>query len=219
MHFKCILLPNEPIATGAASTSPAGQHHNEPIASGASPSPPAGQQKPGSHLKLWGLTLGMTLDLLSSMSLPTDAAAAKASTKNGDLSTYPHAVAALPQEKGVLFAPSMASIFPRFVCRLMVKSFEIARADFRSQSYPDINALIYVFGRRYRRTLNQSPTESARVNWAGMSIGSYYAAVRRALVVAVVLRALTALGGIGWLVFELRKRMQSRKVAKALGLR
>lgn len=97
MHFKCILLPNAPIATGAV------------------PVPQAGQQLP--ELRLWGLTLGMTLDLLSSMSLPTDAAATKASTKSGDLSTYPHAIAALPQEKGALFAPSMASIFPRFVRR------------------------------------------------------------------------------------------------------
>ncbi|ORY74074.1 hypothetical protein BCR35DRAFT_306869 [Leucosporidium creatinivorum] len=179
MQFKCILLPNEPIATGAL------------------PSPQA--VVPNAPLKLWGLTLGMTLDLLSSMSLPTDAAASKGSTKSGDLSTYPHAVAALPQDKGALFAPSMASIFPRF-------------------SYPDINALIWIFGFRYRRTLKQSPTDSARVNWAGMSIGSYYAAVRRALVVAVVLRALTALGGLGWLGWTLRKRLQSRRTARALAL-
>jgi hypothetical protein len=89
----------------------------------------------------------------------------------------------------------------------------------RTQSYPDINALIWIFGFRYRRTLKQSPTESARVNWAGMSIGTYYAAVRRALVVAVVLRALTALGGLGWLFFELRKRLESKRALKAMGMR
>lgn len=62
----------------------------------------------------------MTLDLLSSMSLPSDAGAKRGSTRKGDLSTYPHAVSALEEGgKGKMspFAPSMASIFPRFVSR------------------------------------------------------------------------------------------------------
>lgn len=108
MQFKCILLPNEPIATGV-------------------PLPTTADGRPLQlfDLKLWGLTLGMTLDLLSSMSLPSDIVIegkGKTGEGKGDLSTYPHAMAELEQKnkgkKGmVAFAPSMASIFPRFVSR------------------------------------------------------------------------------------------------------
>jgi hypothetical protein len=55
-----------------------------------------------------------------------------------NLSTYPHATLDLPPMSlsGAIspFAPSMASIFPRF-------------------AYADINVLIYLFGWRYRRLL------------------------------------------------------------------
>ncbi|KAM0786375.1 hypothetical protein ACM66B_001843 [Microbotryomycetes sp. NB124-2] len=190
MNFTCILLPNEPIAVG-----------NMP------PRPPKGELP---ELKLWGLTLGMTLDLLSSMKLPDAPSSAgnnkeRAATHPGlsDLSTYPHAISTLSSNNTSLptmFAPSMASIFPRF-------------------AYPDINFLIWVFGYRYRRTLKTPPHEYARVNWQGMSISSYYASVRRALVVAVVLRAVAAIGGLSWLVAELRHRIKEKKgLRAALGL-
>lgn len=86
----------------------------------------------------------------------------------------------------------------------------------RCQTYPDINLLIWIFGFRYRRTLKQNPDSPsrARVNWAGMSIGSYYAAVRRALVVAVVLRAITALTALGFGVAALRRRLQERRLLR-----
>jgi hypothetical protein len=77
------------------------------------------------------------------------------------------------------------------------------------QSYPDINFLIWVFAFRYRRLLRHPSNAAtrprppdtpaparAKVNWAGMSLNAYYAAVRRALVVAVFLRSCAALGGI-----------------------
>lgn len=58
----------------------------------------------------------MTIDLLSTMSLPNAAVANASSTKSGDLSTYPHAAVALDPDAGATpFAPSNASIFPRFV--------------------------------------------------------------------------------------------------------
>ncbi|GAA5987533.1 hypothetical protein JCM10908_001995 [Rhodotorula pacifica] len=172
MDFKCILLPNDPIASSYAT---------KPLVDGTAP-----------ELKLWGLTLGMTLDLLSHMTLASSLE---------DLSTYPYAVAALDTPLGgrsgaskvaklAPFAPSEASIFPRF-------------------SYPDINFLIWVFAFRYRRLLRHPsnattrprppdtpPPVRAKVNWAGMSLNAYYAAVRRALVVAVFLRSCAALGGI-----------------------
>lgn len=117
---RCILLPNDPVATGQML-----------------PPPPPGTRLP--DLKLWGLTLGfvasrplsvyqrsvltpfalrsMTLDLLAHMT-PKSAPE--------DLSTYPYAVAALDTpltgREGASttaelapFAPSEASIFPRFV--------------------------------------------------------------------------------------------------------
>ncbi|TNY19370.1 NUDIX hydrolase domain-like protein, partial [Rhodotorula diobovata] len=197
MDFKCILLPNDPVAVGQQL-----------------PNLPPGAKLP--ELKLWGLTLGMTLDFVSHM---THLAAPS------DLSTYPYAVAALDrplhgataadkdaQSKATSdlapFAPAEASIFPRF-------------------SYPDINLLIWLFAFRYRRLLRRSPrspTSSAspttttpltarpkaphaRVNWAGMSLNLYYAAVRRALVVAVFLRATAALASLVGLGWWLRRRI------------
>ncbi|BGP56451.1 hypothetical protein JCM8202_001809 [Rhodotorula sphaerocarpa] len=173
MDFKCILLPNDPVSASFAAVKP----------------PPGGQAP---ELKLWGLTLGMTLDLLSHMTLANSLE---------DLSTYPYGVAALDTPLGgragvsqvaklTPFAPSEASIFPRF-------------------SYPDINFLIFLFAFRYRRLLRHPsnaasrprppdtpPPARAKVNWAGMSLNAYYAAVRRALVVAVFLRSCAAVGGI-----------------------
>lgn len=142
MRFTCILLPNEPIAQ--TDGLPAGH--------------PAGHG-PLPELKLWGLTLGMTLDLLSNLDLPKQPSTKGKTTDPSpqkDLSTYPHGVGTLDafsKTPRALFAPSMASIFPKF-------------------SYPDINLLIWLFGYRYRRTLKSPPPPpSARVNWAGMSIG------------------------------------------------
>ena len=58
-----------------------------------------------------------------------------------------------------------------------------------------------------------------KFNWSGMALGAFYSAVRRALVVAVILRALGTLsaGGIAaWLVG--RKVNRSRKGLPGLGL-
>ncbi|GAA5852103.1 hypothetical protein JCM9279_005058 [Rhodotorula babjevae] len=204
MDFKCILLPNDPVAVGQQ----------------LPPLPPGGKAP---ELKLWGLTLGMTLDFVSHMTHLT---------APSDLSTYPYAVAALDtplhgaaatdkstssKDTSALepFAPAEASIFPRF-------------------SYPDINFLIWLFAFRYRRLLRhpssraRSPSTStssssparapyARVNWAGMSLNAYYAAVRRALVFAVVLRAVAALGGLVGIGMWLRTRILERSRRGPIG--
>ncbi|GAA5825004.1 hypothetical protein JCM11251_006059 [Rhodosporidiobolus azoricus] len=187
MDFKCILLPNDPVATGT------------PI--------PPGTVLP--DLRLWGLTLGMTLDVLSHMAL---------ASPTPDLATYPYGVASLgslpssapstsnPSTKlspsspsPTPFAPSEASIFPRF-------------------SHPDINLLIFLFSFRYRRLLRRPHSSSSasasggrkqsggssRVNWAGVEATTFYAAVRKALVVAVLIRATAALGTLGWVGWWLR---------------
>ncbi|SCV67851.1 BQ2448_5462 [Microbotryum intermedium] len=181
MHFKCILIPNHPVALGLQT--------------------PVFPSHPLPDLKLWGLTLGMTLDLLTHMN---PASSALCSRDSSDLSTYPHLASSLPSSKEEVekhpFAPSAASIFPRF-------------------SYPDINLLIYIFGFRYRRILRYrpgAPGENARVNWAGMTLGSYYSAVRRALVVAVVLRGCAALGAIAYILALVRRKLKRRMVVRAL---
>ena len=87
-------------------------------------------------LKLWGLSLGMTLDLLSFMAV-----------QDGDSSSilkFPdHADAddvmgvklfSGDVRAAVLRAPSLTSVFPRF-------------------SYPDVNFWIWVFGKRYREVV------------------------------------------------------------------
>ncbi|SCZ93079.1 BZ3500_MvSof-1268-A1-R1_Chr6-2g08448 [Microbotryum saponariae] len=181
MNFKCILLPNHPVALGLHT--------------------PVLPSHPLPDLKLWGLTLGMTLDLLTHMN---PASSALSSGDSTDLSTYPHLASTLPGTQQEIeehpFAPSAASIFPRF-------------------SYPDINLLIYVFGFRYRRILRYRPSapgENARVNWAGMTLGSYYSAVRRALVVAVVLRGCAALGAVAYVLTLVRRKVKARIVGKVL---
>ncbi|GAA6015824.1 hypothetical protein JCM10207_008809 [Rhodosporidiobolus poonsookiae] len=195
MSFKCILLPNDPIATGQ-------------------PLPPLAPGETLPDIKLWGLTLGMTLDLLSHMTL---------SSSSPDLATYPYpyGVTSSPASKSSPPPPSAipsgeASIFPRF-------------------SHPDINLLIFLFSFRYRRLLRHpsrlrrasldATTGAApegvdaqlrgpaygRVNWAGMEAGLFYAAVRKALVVAVVLRAAAAVGAVTAAVLWVRSRLAARR--------
>ncbi|BGP17674.1 hypothetical protein JCM10213_003578 [Rhodosporidiobolus nylandii] len=187
MAFQCILLPNDPVATGEA----------------LADLPP--DTKPF-DIKLWGLTLGMTLDLLSHMTL---------SPSSPDLSTYPYPYGApsadSPPSTGTrsrsasshaAFPTPEGSIFPRF-------------------SHPDINALIYLFSFRYRRLLRHPRSTAAkggargphygRVDWAGVQAGAFYAAVRKALVVAVLLRATAALGGLATLLWWVKGKLAARR--------
>jgi hypothetical protein len=110
------------------------------------------------QLKLWGLSLGMTLDLMAYMIYPPPPSNQRAYTPNGTsppLSPLAH-VMHLPYQEIAedlrvdLVAPSLASVFPRF-------------------SYPDVNFWIWyvdqspvvatvidcsrVFGKRYRAVI------------------------------------------------------------------
>ncbi|KAH8120617.1 hypothetical protein DFH11DRAFT_1696436 [Phellopilus nigrolimitatus] len=131
-------------------------------------------------LKLWGLSLGMTLDLIAYMK-PSSSSFAE---------DYPRdEVTGL----GTSIAPSMTSVFPRF-------------------SYPDVNFWIWVFGRRYREVLRSweasaraGGANDRRINWIGTAVNQYYAAVRKALVVVLVLRAIGILIGLSvgtWWLFS-----------------
>jgi hypothetical protein len=87
---------------------------------------------------------------------------------------------------------------------------------------------LWVFGFRYRRLLQRwidhqqrkgtaaatpgGQRDDKRVNWAGVAIGQYYGALRRALVVAIVIRALAVFGSagaVGWWI--LRKWRRNRR--------
>ncbi|KAI0768627.1 hypothetical protein BD413DRAFT_130527 [Trametes elegans] len=136
-------------------------------------------------LKLWGLSLGMTLDLLAHMA-PSEARRGGA----GAALLPPDAEAELLRVP--VMAPSLASVFPRF-------------------GYPDVNFWIWVFGKRYRAVIRgweasvrAGGTNDRRINWTGSALTTFYAAVRKALVVVIVVRAIFVLLGFvlgGWLLF------------------
>ncbi|KAL6299624.1 hypothetical protein BKA93DRAFT_741965, partial [Sparassis latifolia] len=137
------------------------------------------------QLKLWGLSLGMTLDLLVHMASDDRALVAL----NASELLPPDALMAM----GVpVVAPSLASVFPRF-------------------SYPDVNFWIWVFAKRYRAVIRgweasarAGGTNDRRMNWTGSALTTFYAAVRKALVVVLVLRALGVLVALvlgTWILF------------------
>jgi len=147
------------------------------------------------QLKLWGLSLGMTLDLLSFMSVGLPPSSPKSfrfpvHADNGDvmgIRLFDGEV-----QSAMLKAPSLTSVFPRF-------------------SYPDVNFWIWVFGKRYREVIRgweasvkTSGMNDRRINWTGAALNTFYAAIRKALVVVIVVRAIFIVTGImlsAWWVF------------------
>ena len=93
----------------------------------------------GGVLKLWGLSLGMTLDLLAHRAPPEVRRGGA-----GALLLPPDADAELLRVP--VMAPSLASVFPRF-------------------GYPDVNFWIWVFGKRDRKStrLNSSHSGESRM--------------------------------------------------------
>ncbi|KAJ7785916.1 hypothetical protein B0H16DRAFT_1488458 [Mycena metata] len=152
-------------------------------------------------LKLWGLSLGMTLDLMSYMVLPAPSSMrdnSESHKANSGSSSPLSPMVQLPYQTGAegirmdVVAPSLASVFPRF-------------------SYPDVNFWIWVFGKRYREvvrgweaSVRGGGTNDRRINWSGSALSTFYAAIRKALVVVIVARALGVLFGVAfatWWVF------------------
>ncbi|KAI0067935.1 hypothetical protein BV25DRAFT_893271 [Artomyces pyxidatus] len=163
-------------------------------------------------LKLWGLSLGMTLDLLAYMSpspgvpiTPWDADALMGVTGVASDDPYEdgHGRSGMKsrkrKEKGrrgkgrINAPPSLTSVFPRF-------------------SYPDVNFWIWVFGKRYRQVIRgweasvrSGGTNDTRINWTGAALTTFYAAVRKALIVVLVLRAIGVLFSVAfaaWWMFR-----------------
>ncbi|EPQ27511.1 uncharacterized protein PFL1_05049 [Pseudozyma flocculosa PF-1] len=264
MDFKCVLLPNEPVAVAeydeeeeelaraeAQGYNSRAQHDGQ---AGAKIAQAEYESPDRPELRLWGLTLGMTLDLLSHMTtyrsdttLDSRPASTGATTPFVSLPSSPRSAPppapgagagreALPTTLQTLLseplnttnlnriltrirdefhlnpppqahalAPSLSSTFPRF-------------------SYPDVNFWIWVFGYRYRSvvrgwTASVGTPAERKANWSGMALGAFYSAVRRALVVAVVLRALGMLSTASVAAWLLGRRInRSRKGLAGFGL-
>jgi 8-oxo-dGTP pyrophosphatase MutT (NUDIX family) len=215
MDFRCILLPNRPVAVAETdeddglesltvrSATYEADEHDRP------------------DLKLWGLTLGMTLDMLAQMS--TMPGATPSSKVQESMPSFAHLlrepmptaynlVARLrdelhlsPPPAATAMAPSMTSVFPRF-------------------SYPDVNFWIWVFGWRYRNVVrswerNIGTGMEQSVNWSGMALGAFYSAVRRALVVAILLRAMGFLSTASAILWLLGRRIRrGRRGQSGFGL-
>ncbi|KAF9270556.1 hypothetical protein L218DRAFT_983044 [Marasmius fiardii PR-910] len=161
--------------------------------------PPPSHDDPPEVMKLWGLSLGMTLDLMSYMIVPPNETQNYRGAKMMDsrATTPLSLVMQLPYHTSEslrmeVVAPSLASVFPRF-------------------SYPDVNFWIWVFGKRYRdvvrgweASIRSGGVNDRRINWSGQALSTFYASIRKALVVVIVARALGILFGLafaGWWIF------------------
>ncbi|KIK71413.1 hypothetical protein GYMLUDRAFT_211645 [Collybiopsis luxurians FD-317 M1] len=167
--------------------------------------PPPSDANSPQILKLWGLSLGMTLDLMSYMIMPLPSSFNKLEVRSESKgitsrasSPFSSSVMQLPYHgtpEGLrmeVVAPSLASVFPKF-------------------SYPDVNFWIWVFGKRYREIvrgweagIRSGGANDRRINWSGQALSTFYAAIRKALVVVIVARALGILFGLafaGWWIF------------------
>ncbi|KAF8140037.1 hypothetical protein EV363DRAFT_1413512 [Boletus edulis] len=149
---------------------------------------PAKQKKTFTQrqFKLWGLSLGMTLDLMANM-LPEPVHSKQTAGQHPPSLQLPFRPVGGEGMRVDAVAPSLASVFPRF-------------------SYPDVNFWIWVFGKRYREVVRgwEASIREGGLNWSGTALNNFYAAVRKALVVVIVLRAIGVLCGLlfaGWWIF------------------
>lgn len=177
MTFRCIQLPNRPVAVAEGGTDdPTSDTQLLPKDQGASADDDEGttrQLTPSEQdfladstppLQLWGLTLGMTLDFLAHMAtyqMQRPARPAKRSVMQAILEHAPSnwllgkpASTALSRK-----APSLVEVFPQF-------------------SYPDVNFWIWIFGWRYRmiqRGWERSiGTEmERRTHWSGLALAAF----------------------------------------------
>ncbi|CAO1618336.1 unnamed protein product [Sympodiomycopsis kandeliae] len=228
MDFRCVLLPNDPWAIAdddpsddASSISSSALDRRTTGVKVKAPT----KEEETSELKLWGLTLGMTIDLLAHMSTapspsgdttPTTPSITLQSMLNTPPSQLPYLFRTLatrlrdelhlaPPPLANAKAPSLTSVFPRF-------------------SNADVNFWIWIFGARYRRIVRSwtssmgTPLERS-CNWSGLALGAFYSAVRRALIVSIVLRALGACGFVGMVSWITKRKInRSRKGLPGLGM-
>lgn len=132
MKFPAILIPSSPMSFTSETPDEKTMDVKRAQVETAGAAPPSMKRQrsryaPDETLKLWGLSLGMTLDLLVHMA-PPEARRGGA----GAMLLPPDAEAELLRVP--VLAPSLASVFPRF-------------------GYPDVNFWIWVFGKRYRAVI------------------------------------------------------------------
>ncbi|KAF8559308.1 hypothetical protein OG21DRAFT_1503209 [Imleria badia] len=185
------LLPSPPLPT-SASYSALTQDVLEKGVVSDKVAPEKKKKSSSDHqLKLWGLSLGMTLDLMANM-VPEPQHAQQTAGQHPPNLRLPFRPVGGEGMRIDTVAPSLASVFPRF-------------------SYPDVNFWIWVFGKRYREvvrgweaSIRDGGSNDRRLNWSGTTLNNFYAAVRKALVVVIVLRAVGVLCGLlfaGWWIF------------------
>jgi hypothetical protein len=134
-------------------------------------------------------------------SRPASATSATSSRAHSRRSTGLSLFGTDPPKVTVSRAPALASVMPRF-------------------EGPDLNLLLWIFSWRYRRLLrnwDSASIQDRRVNWAGMALSSFYSALRRALVISIIIRALVVAGGlttgIAWLVRRAKEARLNRRLA------
>lgn len=229
MEFRCIRLKNEPWAvadySSEAASSPGGSEEGRRKDQAANIL--QGEARP--DLQLWGLTLGMTIDLLAHMSTyrtdstPTTNPCFGTSVKSSATATNGPLTSASPSPAtsitSMLSNPSLLATTIRDRLHLNPPKLTQQRAPSLTSVYPrfsnpDVNFWIYIFSPRYRRIIRswsaslETPSERL-YNWSGLALGAFYTAVRRALIVAVVMRAIGAMGLVGggvWWVWKGRRR-------------
>ncbi|EGG02051.1 uncharacterized protein MELLADRAFT_117629 [Melampsora larici-populina 98AG31] len=200
MKFPSILLKDHPSIVASSPNSPSRTYHET-------------SKNPKPDLDLWGITLGITLDLMSFIADPQFASTGRHHQKpinhQSSIATStpiltPNSTPSLfrspsisrldhlnaPPDEMTISAPSITSIFPRF-------------------TYPDVNALIWLLGGRYRNLLRswQPAHQRHPRSRSTLALTAFYTAVRKALMVAVILRFLSL---IGFLVFVFKRLSRSR---------
>lgn len=242
MQFGCILLPDEPdyIAEGFDMN----MDFFEPPEGGSGTWLDA---KTGRRmLRLWGLSLGMTLDLVAHcpgsdarLSTPRSRSNSKGSSPDRATLFGPRTPVTVvssfdqhwfPDERSTRSKTSntssggkvgVATLSPKLKRKGSVQILETRRrgvgpgvtAVFPRFSYPDVNFWIWVFGRRYRQVVRSweesvhgpDKVSDRRTNWSGAALSTFYQAVRHALVVAIIIRGLAAVGvtaGLTWWVLR-----------------
>lgn len=195
-------------------------------------------------LRLWGLSLGMTLDLVahcpgSDSRLVTPRSRSNSKGSSPDRATLfgprtPVTVASSFDQQWFPDVPSrstpgqgssvsVATVSPPTKRKRSVQILDKRRRGvgpgvtsvFPRFSYPDVNFWIWVFGRRYRQVVSNweesvhGPDRAAdrRTNWSGAALSTFYQAVRHALVVAIIIRGLATIGGVGALSYWLLRHL------------
>ncbi|CED83272.1 ATP-dependent RNA helicase pitchoune [Phaffia rhodozyma] len=215
MQYGAIALPDKPSATAEGwvrdDVSPeveaGGEDWTQTVGTfehwfGVGKKKARGERETG--LRLWGLTLGMTLEFLSFL-IPSSS---------------------LTPPDSPAFSPTLKTLPLPFT---VISSFEdpksgIERQDIRPESYPvnkrnekqlnsrvrglnpglsavlprfsflDVGFFVWVFGRRYRtivRAWEDSLDRPAgqtnkRTNWSGAALSAFYSSVRKALICAII---------------------------------